>query len=48
MHGTTMKNKEFLLKIYENSGTYKDIFSVKFYLITTMQLIYLDELCQIN
>jgi len=42
MHGTTMKNKKFLLKIYENSGTYKDIFNIKIYLITTMQLIYSD------
>jgi hypothetical protein len=48
MHGTTMKNKEFLLKIYENSGTYKDIYNVKFYLITILQLIYSDEWCQIN
>lgn len=34
--------------MYENSGTYKDIFNVKFYLIPTMQLIYSDEWCKVN
>lgn len=42
------KYKECLLKMYENSGTYKDVFNVKFYLIPTTQLIYSDEWCKVN
>jgi len=42
------KYKEFLLKMYGSSGTYKSIFNVKFYLILTTQLIYSDEWCKIN